>query len=181
METTTAKQNKQELLFSFDEIISELIQLISSCDEQELNTIPFEGSWTAGQVGEHLLKSGFLINLILKGNTRTAERPIAENVKLLEDIFLDFSRKSKAAEGVRPSDAPKEKKSLVENVKAKMDEIRQVAEAKDLSVICTNFPFPSIGDLTRWEWINMIILHTKRHVYQLKNIRRTLSENKIPY
>lgn len=120
MTTTTEKLNKQELLTSYDETISELLQLLSSFDEQKLNTVPFEGSWTAGRVTEHLLKSGIAIAQILKGNTRPTEGPADEKAETLEIMFLDFTKKLKAAQNVMPSEEPKEKEKLTIELKAKI-------------------------------------------------------------
>jgi hypothetical protein len=44
------------------------------------------------------------------------------------------------------------------------------AESMDLSLTCTDFPFPTLGEFTRWEWITFIIYHTKKHIFQIKNI-----------
>lgn len=175
METTIKKLNKQQLLSSYDETISELVKLLSTFDQETLNIVPFEGSWTAGQVGEHLLKSGIVITQILKGNKQRTERPIDANEKQLESIFLDFSNQTKAAEAVMPSEDPKEKKNLIAGIKTQMEAIRRLAEASDLSLTYTDFPFPNLGEMTFWEWINMINFHTKRHIYQIKNIRKALN------
>lgn len=93
MNTTTEKLNKKELLASFTDTSSELLQSLSSFKDDELNIVPFAGSWTAGQVGEHLLKSGSGITQILLGNTQATERPQDEEVESIAAIFLDFTKK----------------------------------------------------------------------------------------
>ncbi len=177
MNLITEELNKEELLTSFDNTTSELVQALSSLTEKELNRIPFDGSWTAGQVGEHLLLSGAGITKLLTGNTHTIKRPANEKVELIESIFLDFSKKAKSAKTICPSDEPKEKEKLIRALKETMDEIRKTADAIDLSLSCKDFPFPTLGEFTRWEWINFVICHTKKHIHQIKHISKSLQTN----
>ena len=176
MNLTTQQLDKKELLSSFDDTTRELVQTLSLFDERELNTIPFEGSWTAGQVGEHLLKSGPGIAKLLSGNTQPAERPADEKVASIEAIFLDFTKKAKSAEAIWPSDEPKEKEKLISTLKETMDDIKLKAESMDLSLICLDFPFPTLGEFTRWEWITFVICHTKKHIFQIKNIYQKIKD-----
>lgn len=174
MNFVTEKLDKKELLSSFDETISELLQALSSFNNEELNTIPFEGSWTAAQVTEHLLKSGIGITKILLGNTVVTERRVNENAESLEAIFIDPTEKAKSAESLWPSSENKEKGKLIDDFKAVMGGIRKVIASSDLSQTCLDFPFPTLGVLTRWEWGIFVICHTKKHIYQIKNIRESL-------
>jgi hypothetical protein len=176
MNITTQKLDKKELLSSFDDTITELVQALSLFSEEELNTIPFEGSWTAGQVGEHLLKSDYGITKLLLGNTQLSKRPIDEKVEFIESIFLDFTKKAISAKAIWPSDDDKEKEKLIGALKATMDDIRKTAGALDLSLLCMDFPFPTLGELTRWEWITFVICHTKKHIYQIKNIYKKIKD-----
>ena len=47
----------QELQSDVNKTFTELAEIISSFNEDQINLIPFEGSWTAGQVGEHIILS----------------------------------------------------------------------------------------------------------------------------
>lgn len=179
MNSTTEELNKKELLSSFDDTTTELVNALSIFTAEELNTVPFEGSWTAGQVGEHLLKSNSGIANLLMGNTQPAERPLNEKVELIESIFLDFTKKAKSAQVIWPSDEPKEKEKLIGSLQATMDNIRQIADSKDLSLICMDFPFPGSGEFSRWEWVTFVICHSKKHIYQIKNIYKII-EDKTP-
>ncbi len=46
----TETSGKNELLTAIEEEISQLLDLISSLDENKINTVPYEDSWTAGQL-----------------------------------------------------------------------------------------------------------------------------------
>jgi uncharacterized protein YndB with AHSA1/START domain len=170
-----AELNKNELLRSLKNTKVELLQALSLFNEEEFNTIPFEGSWTAGQVGEHLLKSAPGIIKILLGNTEPTTRPVDEKVKTLEFIFLDFTKKAKSSKSIWPSDDHKEKEKLIGDLKAIMEEIENTL-LLDLSPTCTDFPFPTLGEMTRWEWINFVMCHTKKHTWQIQNIYKSIKD-----
>lgn len=176
MNIATKELNKKELLSSLEDTTNEMVQALSLFDETELNTIPFEGSWTAGQVGEHLLMSNPGIAKIISGNTQPAERPADEKVETIESIFLDFTKKAISAKAIWPSDEPKEKEKLIAALKATMDDIKLKAESMDLSLICLDFPFPTLGEFTRLEWITFVICHTKKHIFQVKNIYKKIKD-----
>lgn len=172
------KLNTKKLLKQFNETESELLKAVSSFSEEQLNTVPFEGSWTAGQVTEHLLKSKSGIPQLLSGATKSTEREPDEKVEIIKSIFLDFNSKFKSPDFVLPSDAPHEKQALLNSLKKTWMEINKAANSLDLSEICTSFPFPQLGELTRWEWMNFAIVHTQRHTRQLKNIFEKFESNK---
>jgi hypothetical protein len=154
----------------FEETSSDLLSTISSFSQDDFNKIPFEGSWTAGQVSEHLFKANSGTVETLNGNTKPTDRDPAKNEKILREIFLDFSTKMKSPEFILPSDQPKDKESMVKNFEDVMNNHKTFAENEDLSLTCTDFALPNMGELTRYEWICFVIVHTKRHTHQLKNI-----------
>ena len=53
----TAISDKSEIFTATGEAISQLIDLMLSVDENKINTVPFEGSWTAPQLLTHVRKS----------------------------------------------------------------------------------------------------------------------------
>ena len=173
MYTIREKLNQKELLDSLADTSLELVQSLSLFSEEELNTVPFAGSWTAGQVGEHLLKAASGITKILLGNSQPTQRLPDEKVTSIESIFLDFTKKARSAQAIWPSDEPKEKKKIIDALNATMNEIRQTAGSMDLSEICMDFPFPTLGEMTRWEWVTFVICHTKKHIYQIENIYKS--------
>jgi hypothetical protein len=161
-----------------DETTEDLLGTISFFSPEQFNTIPFEGSWTAGQVAEHLLKSESGIPKILRGNTRPTDRPPGEKVETIRSIFLDYTTKLKSPDFILPSNEAKDKEIILGKFKAKMAEIRKMMDTVDLSQTFTDFPFPQLGELTGWEWVCFAICHAKRHTRQLKNIFKSL-ENQL--
>lgn len=151
----------------------ELISLLSSLDEKQLNTMPFEGSWTAAQLGEHLSKS-YDVAAVLKGKTETTERAPDEKVQEFKDLFLNFDIKMKSPDFIIPSENHISKDQLISDLEERSELITDVAENEDLTLTCLDFKFPNSGLLTRYEWVNFINVHTIRHIHQLKNIIKHL-------
>jgi hypothetical protein len=159
----------------------DLLQIISQFSDEQFNTVPFDGSWTAGQVAEHLLKSESGIPKILRGNTRYAGRDPFEKTAVIQSIFLDFSTKLESPEFILPSDGKKDKPFFLDGFKTTRKEIKELVENTDLSDACTDFPFPVLGELTGWEWICFAICHSKRHTRQMKNIYEIVSKKGDTY
>ncbi len=55
------KMNTNKIHKEIDETFAELQRLISSFDQEQINIVPFEGSWTAGQLAQHVIISGSVV------------------------------------------------------------------------------------------------------------------------
>lgn len=152
----------------------ELLRALELFNQENINSVPFEGSWTGGQVAEHILMSVSGILETVQGPAKATERNPEEHVKQLGDIFLNMDIKMKSPDFIIPSDDLKEKKTLSIALGSTLDRIKQVAENDDLSVTCTRFDMPMLGPLTKLEWISFASFHTRRHIQQLKNIAHHL-------
>ena len=154
-----------------------LLKAIDGLDQDNINTVPFEGSWTGGQVAEHVLKSAAGVLTAITGEAKPAERDPEQHVQMLADAFLNFEVKMKSPDFIIPSDEPKDKGYLVAALEKTFDSIARVAETDDLTLICTTFEMPMLGYLSRSEFINFTVFHTKRHTHQLENILKHLKEH----
>lgn len=150
------------------------LQALSLFDQDNFNTIPFEGSWTAGQVAEHVFKSVDGTPALLRADAEQTERDPALNVPHLRAMFLDYETKMKSPPFILPSDAPKNLASLTQALDGKLSAIIDAAKAIDLTLTIVNFEFPGSGPLTRLEMVNFMSVHTQRHTHQLKEIRKHL-------
>ncbi len=63
----------EEILNQLQKTTDELIHGLSSLSQEQLNAVPFEGSWTAAQLGEHLHKS-YNVAELLYGPVKHAKR-----------------------------------------------------------------------------------------------------------
>lgn len=161
------------LLNELDGAAREWLEALSQFGHGPFNQVPFAGSWTGGQVAEHLFKSIEGIPQLLAGNTAatTGRRP-DEYVKTIEDIFLDFDIKMKSPDFILPSEGPHDCNQYLQQFRSTFDELAERSRAMDMSLTCTDFDFPGVGYFTRWEWVSFAICHTRRHARQLQNIQK---------
>lgn len=151
-----------------------LLEALALFTPDDFNTEPFEGSWTAGQVAEHVFKSVAHVPQLIIGGSKPTERDPAQNVPNLRHMFLDFETKMKSPDFILPSGAPKGLAKLTQSLKETFEAIIKNAREADLTLTLTEFQFPGSGEITRLELVNFISVHTQRHIHQLKNIRQYL-------
>ncbi|HYG38209.1 MAG TPA: DinB family protein [Cytophagales bacterium] len=154
------------------ETFTELINLISSFDQGQVNIIPFQGSWTAGQLARHLIKANSGFVQVLNGPAMDSKRRIDEKVETIKTDFLNFGFKVESAPFIAPSKPTYEREELLNALeKIKADLIKAI-DLLDLTKICLAFELPVYGFLTRLEAVYFVLYHTQRHVHQLKNIHQ---------
>ncbi|MDN5284497.1 MAG: DinB family protein [Mucilaginibacter sp.] len=155
-----------------ESIKEKLIQTIALIKQDEINRTPFEGSWTAGQVGEH-------INLSVSGMIKTLSAPVNVTerepdryVKGIKDMFLNFNLKFSAAPGITPTDKHQDKETLINTLTNTFKGFINIVRAEDLTGTFPGVEFPGMGPLTRLEWVYLTIYHTQRHIHQLKEMKK---------
>ena len=172
--------NKNEILTEINGTITELHQLISSFNQEQINLVPFEGSWTAGRLAKHVIMSGSGFVKIMNGPVKETERKPDEMAATIKRDFLDFNNKTKSPDFVVPPNTSYKKEDLLrslQNIKAKID---RAIETLDLAKTCLAFELPVYGFLTRFEALCFILYHTQRHIHQLKNICQKVAEHNLP-
>ncbi len=153
---------------------AELLAAISAIEEQKFNTIPFEGSWTAGQLTDHLLKADDAG--VLYAETQPSDRPIDEKVQAISDIFLNFDLKLTPPARIVPFDGHQDKQAMLNALGDAFDKLIEAANTLDLSAVCMAWVIPAFGPLTRLEFLWLYNVHTIRHTRQLKNIAVALTQ-----
>jgi len=171
-----ALNNKEKILAHLSSTTKEFIEALSSFSDQQINVSPEEGSWTAGQVAEHVLKSETGLSSLLNGKTGPTGRRPDEKNDLIESIFLDFSTKMKSPDFIIPSNGPHDKASLLQSFSSNRHQLIELANELDLSATCYDFSLPGMGEFTRLEWLCFIICHSTRHIRQLNNIRKLIPD-----
>jgi len=162
-----------------DATLTKLTDLASSFTEQEMNDVPFEGSWTPGQLIRHLIISNSGLGRILNGAATETERAPDEMMETMKKDFLDFSWKVKAAERVQPGDKRFEKERLLESLGNIKKDLLQSAQNLDLTKTCSGVELPRYGTLTRYEVVFFIVYHTERHVHQLSNMKKAMKDTRL--
>ncbi|MBS1524739.1 MAG: DinB family protein [Bacteroidetes bacterium] len=161
---------KNDLANELKETKSALLGAIDWFSNANINAVPFEGSWTAGQVAEHVLMSASGVAKALRGRTATADRNPEQHIELFSEIFLNFEHKLKSPDFIIPSDEAKDKQALINALNETFCSIEDAAGLGDLDSICLAFEMPTLGTLSKKELIWFTIVHTKRHIHQLKNV-----------
>jgi hypothetical protein len=169
-------QQAKEILKEYEKATNEFAKILSSFTQEELNIVPFEGSWTAGQVGRHLFRSYEFVPQLLQGPVQKTERAPDMNIENIKAAFLDFTIKLKSPSFIIPEEIIYEKEELLTTFKNKAAQIITAANDLDLSETCTGFDWPVLGYLTRLEVIFFGVCHAKRHAHQLEKIYRVLAE-----
>ncbi len=163
----TENINTEELFASFDKTTSELIDLISSFSETQINEIPSAGSWTAAQVAEHLTKSNIGIIRSLKKEGRLPGRDPDAGVEQLKKTFLDFDKKLQSPEFILPTQDIYQKKLVIDNLWISIAQLKELSNEVNLFEMISH---PIFGDVTKLELLHFVVYHTQRHIHQLKNI-----------
>ena len=163
--------SQENLPLEFENASKELFGLLNAFDQEQINTKPAEGGWTAAQVGDHLFKSDSAILKALYGPVKDTTRAQDKHVKGINAAFLDFSTKMISPDLITPDDIQHDKEALITALKSTRDLLGKAIKTLDQSMICTD-PVMSgvVGEWTRQEYINFVISHTHRHIHQLKNI-----------
>lgn len=152
------------------ETYSKLGDLISSFSNEEINSIPFEGSWTAGQTAQHIVLACSGLTMLFAGKTEKTNREPDENVKGLDAIFLDYTTKYQSPENIKPPAIEYDKDNLLASVKKIQNDLFEAAETYDLTLTCLDAKVPGFENFTIYEWLHFAIVHTQRHTHQLKSI-----------
>ncbi|MEO8512531.1 MAG: DinB family protein [Ignavibacteria bacterium] len=165
-----------DIITEFESSQSGLISILDGFTENNFNVIPFEGSWSAAQVTEHLLKANSGAVHTLKGKTKDTSRQPDLNEEMIRSAFLNFETKMKSPDFILPSDEPKEQEDMITKCIRTGDELRKIVTGENLSLLCTDFSLPQMGELTRYEWICFVNCHSRRHTHQLENIFNVLNK-----
>lgn len=152
------------------ETFKKLNETLSSFSDEEINTVPFKGSWTPGQVVQHIILGNSGYPELFAGNTKPTIRKYDEHVKELEGIFLNFNTKMDAPDFLKPEAKNYNKNALTLSLLKIESDLLNAAENHDLTLTCLDFQVPGFENFTIYEWINFALVHSQRHTHQLQKI-----------
>ena len=171
----TDKINIKELFSLLDYTTSEFFRSVSLFDENEINKIPFEGSWTGAQVAEHVTRSNRGITKELQKEGKACDREPDAGVDQIKSIFLNFTKKLKSPEFILPTKSVYEKERLIADLKKSIERLKVEGKRQDLF---KEIHHPIFGNTTKLELLHFVVYHTQRHIHQLKNIFKIIKEEK---
>ncbi len=170
--TPKMKEQYQEQAFKevfgpLERSLQEGLQALLPLRGQGLNAIPFPGSWTAGQVTRHIIKSNRSIAQALNLPGNATGREPDQRVQELKELFLDFTIKFQAAAFIIPTSDVYDKERLLLDLKGSTIRLKEASRLIDLDQAIHH---PAFGEITKLELLYFVLFHTVRHVRQLKKI-----------
>lgn len=144
-----------------------LLHLVDSFSEKGLNAIPFEGSWTAAQVTDHITRSNKSIVQALSLEGKPAGRKPDDRTSELAKIFLDFRTKLKSPDFILPTQDIYQKEPLITAWKSSVEKLKEAAMNASLGDAIEHQAF---GKITKLELLYFVVYHTQRHTHQLQRI-----------
>ena len=157
----------------FDQATDELIHLLSRFSKDQFNQSPYPGSWTAGQVGEHLFKTFQIVKLLQRQSDPIGRAP-DQKVAAIREVMLDFETRRQAPDAVVPSSETLDKEVLMNSLGKRIAEFRSLIATTDLAEACPYFVLPQFGEFSKLEWVYFNLYHTQRHMEQLRKIADAL-------
>ena len=164
---TTEILDKNEIVTATNNVVSELIELISSLDENDINTIPYEGSWTAAQLLRHISKSMKGMAKTLQMDAKPADRDPGQRVEELKKIFLDSSNKFESPDFIVPEEEVYKKQYSIAELRNAFKEFEENINNISLNELIES---AVLGPITKWEIIHFVLYHTQRHLLQMQKI-----------
>ena len=163
---------RKALELAFDEFIA----AFSVFDDDAVNRIPFSNSWTPAQVATHIILA---TDGLPDRKTAPSDRVYDAFLPRIRPWWVDLNQKFQSPVALRPDDKPRMKQEVLAELRRCRENDLAIIAQKDLAVICLDTELPTIGFLTRYEWLWFIEMHLKRHIFQLKNIAARTSSNHV--
>ena len=169
--------DKALLRRSLEEGFNRFINSFNDFDHDEVNRIPFPGSWTPAQVASHIILA---TDGVPDSSTKPADRDAGALLDKIRPWWEDLNQKFQSPEPLRPDDKARNKHELLSELDRVNEKDLALVDNAELSAVCLDFELPSIGYLTRYEWLWFIEMHLNRHTFQLKNMRLKMSQEVSP-
>lgn len=168
---------KTELQTKIVETFKNLNEIHSKFSETELNSVPYEGSWTAGQTTQHILLACSGYAALFLGKTEKTTRKPDLYIKDLEALFLNFNIKMDSPDFLKPEIKDYNKNEQTLALLNKESDLLTLSEVHDLTLTCLDFQLPGYENFTILEWISFALIHTQRHTKQLNDIYQDVTKS----
>lgn len=167
---------KTELQTDIIKTFKKLSEIYSKFSETELNTVPYEGSWTAAQATQHILLATSGYAGLFAGKTKKTTRKPDLYIKDLEALFLNFNIKMDSPDFLKPEITDYNKNEQTLALLNRESDLLSMVEIHDLTLTCVDFKLPGYENFTILEWISFALIHTQRHTKQLNDIFQSVTK-----
>jgi hypothetical protein len=158
---------KTRLTHALTIAFNDFIASFSAFDEEHINHPPIPGSWTPTQVALHIILA---TDGVPDEQTKALNRPVDALLPKIRPWWEDLNQKFESPELLSPDNKPRSKQNVLSELHRVRDKDLAIITEKDLTAICLDFELPTIGYLSRYEWLWFIEMHLKRHNHQLQNM-----------
>ena len=169
----TITSDKKEIIYAINVVLMQLTGFVISMADDQINKIPFKGSWTAGQLICHIIKSVTGMAAAIGKPGTPATRDVTKKVIGLKQTFLDFTITLQAPEFIVPETKNYEKDNLVKDLQNCLKQLKEAVSAADMSEIVAGLP---LGEVTKLEILHFVLYHSQRHLFQMKKITDSLKQ-----
>lgn len=156
-----------------DNTFSAFSKLIAAFTKAQINEVPYQGSWTAGQVAQHIIKATAGIP---DAQVEKASREFDKQVEPIQEIFMNMELKMQSPDFILPEEKSYERNELLKELDKNKAWLISIINCKPLDELCMDLELPGMGFLTRYEWMQFINFHVQRHTIQLQNILSMLNK-----
>ena len=170
----TGTLDTKQLFASLNETWIEFANLVCAVDEEKFNAVPFKDCWTVAQLSTHVKKSNNAIIQGLQMQGKPSGRNGDEGVENLKKIFLDFETKYQSPDFIVPEIKLYNKQDVIYQLETSIEKLKQLRSEVDINEMIS---LPAFGEITKYELLNFVLVHTQRHIHQLKKITSILSHN----
>lgn len=160
--------DKSGLQQQIADVFESFITLLSPLSSEIINASPKQGSWTIGQLAQHVILA---TSGVPDTKSKPAGRPYDQLEPSIKGTFLNYELKMQSPEFIAPEKRKYEREELLTALKKNKLELADIIKEKDLTELCLDMELPNWGYLTRFEWIKLITYHVERHTQQLKKLK----------
>lgn len=162
--------NNTAIAAQFQATTDSLIGLLEAFTPETFNRKPAPSAWNAGDVAEHLLLFDIRLQEILATATQPANRNPTEKLAEYTGRVTNREVRIDAPPFLAPVAAERTPAEMIAKLRAERDKIVSAITTQDLTLVSTDFPHRFFGEMTAFEWIHFLDLHTHRHFPQLKEL-----------
>ena len=160
-----------KVLRSIDSLSLELLDLVNPLNEKTINAVPFKDSWTAAQLLSHVTKSTKSITQAFSLESKKVNRDPGEGIEKIRAMFLDYKKKYNSPDFILPKQDSYEKDVVINDYKNSVAMLKKVSAEVDLTEAISH---PAFGEVTKYELLHFVEVHTQRHIHELKKIIKAL-------
>jgi hypothetical protein len=159
--------DKENLRTSLTKKFDEFIAVFSSFSDQDVNQLFSSSRWTPAMVARHIILA---TDGVPDQATRKDDRAYDAMLAKIRPWWEDLNQNFQSPESLRPDDKPREKNDVLSALRRVREKDLTIINTQDLTLTCTDFELPSIGYLTRYEWLWFMEMHLTRHIFQLRKM-----------